>query len=47
VNDPDLLHFSYQRYLENQIRKHYPYEGTPIRIHARKAESRERRQSRA
>jgi len=47
TNDPGLLHFSYQRYLENQIRKHYPYEGTPIRIHARKAESRERRQSRA
>lgn len=47
VNDPNLLHFSYQRYLENQIRKHYPYEGTPIRIHARKAESRGRRQSRA
>lgn len=37
VNDPDLLHFSYTRYLENQIRKVYGYEGTPIRIFARKA----------
>jgi len=45
TNDPGLLHFSYQRYLENQLRKHYPYEGTPIRIHARKAESKERRRS--
>ncbi|MBP6963243.1 MAG: ribosome biogenesis GTPase Der [Armatimonadetes bacterium] len=38
VNDPEMLHFSYRRYLENQIRKAYPYEGTPIRIFARKAE---------
>jgi len=41
TNDPKMLHFSYQRYLENQIRKQYPYEGTPIRIFARKAEDRE------
>jgi GTP-binding protein len=33
-----MLHFSYQRYLENQIRRTHPYEGTPIRIFARKAE---------
>ncbi|RLT45111.1 MAG: ribosome biogenesis GTPase Der [Chloroflexi bacterium] len=31
-NEPDLAHFSYVRYLENQLRIHYPYEGTPIRI---------------
>lgn len=31
-NDPDLVHFSYLRYLENQIREKYPMEGTPIRI---------------
>jgi GTP-binding protein len=43
VNDPELLHFSYQRYLENQIRKHYSYEGTPIRIYAKKAEGKSRR----
>ena len=42
TNDPTMLHFSYKRYLENQIRKIYPYEGTPIRIFARKAESKER-----
>ena len=36
-NDPDLMHFSYKRYLENQIRKHYAFEGTPIRLIAKKA----------
>jgi GTP-binding protein len=39
TNDPTLLHFSYARYLDNQIRKRYPYEGTPIRIIAKRAES--------
>lgn len=34
-NDPEIMHFSYQRYLENQIRKEYPLEGTPIRVFAR------------
>jgi GTP-binding protein len=32
VNDPELMHFSYRRYLENQMRKHFGFEGTPIRI---------------
>lgn len=32
VNDTELLHFSYQRYLENQIRKSFGFEGTPIRF---------------
>lgn len=32
VNDPTLSHFSYERYLENSIRKEYPFLGTPIRI---------------
>lgn len=32
VNDPELIHFSYERYLENCIRSHYPFTGTPIRI---------------
>lgn len=34
-NNPDLLHFSYKRYLENQIRKAYPLPGTPIRLNAK------------
>ena len=39
VNDTDLAHFSYIRYLENQIRRTYSYEGTPLRLvvkHAKK-----------
>lgn len=32
VNEPKLAHFSYIRYLENQIRKDYGFIGTPIRI---------------
>lgn len=32
VNDPEILHFSYQRYLENQLRKSFGFEGTPIRF---------------
>ena len=32
VNDPKLVAFSYIRYLENCIRKEYPYTGTPIRL---------------
>lgn len=32
VNDPEMVHFSYERYLENQIRDYYPFAGTPIRI---------------
>ena len=36
VNDPKLLHFSYRRYLENKIREAFGFDGTPIRIIARK-----------
>ena len=32
VNDPDLAHFTYVRFIENQIRDEYPFVGTPIRI---------------
>jgi GTP-binding protein len=32
VNDPKLAHFTYLRYLENQIRKEFPFTGTPIRL---------------
>lgn len=31
-NDPKLIHFSYIRYLENQLRKAYPFVGTPVRF---------------
>ncbi len=32
VNDSELVHFSYKRYLENVIRKAFDFSGTPIRI---------------
>ncbi len=35
VNDPSLLHFSYQRYLENRLREAFGFTGTTLRIIAR------------
>jgi GTP-binding protein len=42
VNDVELAHFSYQRYLENQIRAVYPFTGTPIQMEFRPSSGRER-----
>ncbi|CCW34829.1 ribosome-associated GTPase EngA [Chthonomonas calidirosea] len=39
-NEPEMFHFSYRNYLENQLRAVYPLEGTPIRFLTRKAENR-------
>jgi GTP-binding protein len=36
VNDPELVHFSYARHLENRIRREYGFLGTPIRLSFRK-----------
>lgn len=38
VNNAELFHFSYQRYLENQIRETFGLEGTPIRLIVRERE---------
>lgn len=32
VNDPNYMHFSYRRYLENKLRERIDFEGTPIKI---------------
>ena len=32
VNNVELMHYSYERYLENQLRKSFGFEGTPIRF---------------
>ncbi|MCB9138725.1 MAG: ribosome biogenesis GTPase Der [Caldilineaceae bacterium] len=40
VNDDKLVHFSYGRYMENQIRAYYPFIGTPIRVIFRSREKR-------
>lgn len=36
VNNPELMHFSYERFLENRIRDAFGFVGTPIKILARK-----------
>jgi GTPase len=41
VNDPELIHFSYQRYLENRIRDRYGFLGTPIKLIFRQRASEE------
>ncbi len=43
VNDPELMHFSHLAYLENQIRKRVPLQGTPLRLVVRRATGREKR----
>lgn len=35
VNDSELMHFSYNRYLENALRKAFDFSGTPIRLYIR------------
>jgi len=42
ANNPDDVHWSYQRYVANQIRKRFGFEGTPIRVRYRKKRRRER-----
>ncbi|MFQ5459647.1 MAG: GTPase [Anaerolineae bacterium] len=32
VNDPELVHFSYERFVENQLRRHFPFVGSPVRL---------------
>lgn len=40
VNDPSQVHFTYKRYLENQIRQAFEFEGTPIRLSFRARDGR-------
>lgn len=41
VNDETLMHFAYQRYIENQFRKSFGFEGTPIRFILRQKNQKE------
>ena len=41
VNQPELLHFSYVRRLENKIRAKYPFRGVPIKLDIRKSNPRD------
>ena len=36
VNDPEFMHFSYQRYIENRLRETFNFDGTPIEIRLKK-----------
>ncbi|UUX34540.1 ribosome biogenesis GTPase Der [Fundicoccus culcitae] len=38
VNDKELMHFSYERFLENQLRQSFYFEGTPLRLIVRERE---------
>jgi GTP-binding protein len=43
INDPKLLHFSYARYIENRLRDHHPFPGTPVLLDFRGSQDEERR----
>lgn len=32
VNRPEMVHFGYERYIENRLRERYPFTGTPVRL---------------
>jgi GTP-binding protein len=42
TNAPDSIHFSYRRYVVNQLRKHFGFEGAPVRVHYKARRRRER-----
>ncbi|MBR2968348.1 MAG: ribosome biogenesis GTPase Der [Clostridia bacterium] len=41
VNDEELMHFSYKRFLENSLRRAFDFSGTPIRLFVRKRDKEE------
>ena len=42
VNNPDYMHFSYKRYLDNRLRETFNFEGTPINIQTRMKKGKEK-----
>ncbi|MCQ2087000.1 MAG: ribosome biogenesis GTPase Der [Bacilli bacterium] len=42
VNNPDFMHFSYKRYIDNRLRETFNFEGTPINIQTRMKKGKER-----
>ena len=42
VNNAELFHFSYQRYIENQIREAFGLDGTPVRLLVREKSEKEK-----
>ncbi len=45
VNDPTLVHFSYQRYLENRLRQTFGFSGTSLKLLFKKASSKRRQRA--
>ncbi|HSW36307.1 MAG TPA: ribosome biogenesis GTPase Der [Candidatus Limnocylindrales bacterium] len=41
VNEPDMVHFSYMRYLENRLRESFAFKGTPVILKLKKRQRRE------
>ena len=41
VNDAELMHFSYKRYLENTLRKAFEFKGSPIRLIVRNKDAKD------
>ena len=46
VNDPALVHFSYQRYLENRLRQTFGFSGTSLKFHFKRASLRKLKRAR-
>ena len=44
INRPDIIHFSYERYLVNRLREVYPYEGTPVKLVFSQSEKRAKKE---
>ena len=43
ANKPELVHHAYRRFLANQLREHFGFEGTPLRIITRKKGEKDKR----
>jgi GTP-binding protein len=43
ASDPEKLHFSYRRYVQNQLREHFGFEGVPVRVRYKARRRRERK----
>lgn len=43
INDPSCIHFSYRRYLENELRKKYGFNGTTIKLYFKEKSKKQRR----
>jgi GTP-binding protein len=43
TNAPDAIHFSYRRFVVNQLRRAFGFDGVPVRVHYKEKRRRERR----